>query len=265
MTRLRTVGVIQARMSSSRLPGKALMDLGGMPLLAFMVERVARATSLDDIIIATSTHPSDDPLDTAMTKLGRCVFRGSLDDVLARFVGAAEASSADIIVRMTGDCPLIDPELIDLVVAAIKDGLGTYASNSSPPSYPDGLDCEAFTAELLMRAHREARRPSEREHVTPFMRLPGKAQCAVISSAIDLSALRWTVDYVDDLELVRKMVEGLGRQAILADRFDYLRVFEQLGHSALRHRHDRNEGYLASLANDKKQPDARTIEHSVEL
>lgn len=250
VTRPRSVAILQARMSSSRLPGKVLMPLADRSLIAFMIERVRRATAIDELVLATSVETSDDPLVDAIERLGVRVVRGPLDDVLARFGMAAELAGADIVVRLTGDCPLIDPVLIDRVVAKIASGEALYASNCVPATYPDGLDCEAFGADLLNRAVREATLASEREHVTPWIRQFAGDRSASIECAIDLSGLRWTVDYPEDLQTVRAMVDYLGHQALSADLFDLLRAYDALGGATTGH--DRNEGYAKSLAADNK-------------
>lgn len=250
LTRPRSVAILQARMSSSRLPGKVLMPLAGRPLIAFMIERVRRASAIDDLILATSVEASDDPLVDAAERIGVGVVRGPLDDVLARFGMAAELANADIVVRLTGDCPLIDPAVIDRVIAKIASGEALYASNCVPATYPDGLDCEAFGADLLHRAVREAKLASEREHVTPWIRQFAADRSASIECAVDLSGLRWTVDYPEDLQTIRAMVDYLGDRALYADLFDLLRAYDALGGAATSH--ERNEGYTKSLAAENK-------------
>lgn len=247
-SRPRTVAILQARMSSSRLPGKVLMPVGGLPLVVFMIERVRQSQSIDELVLATSVEASDDPLVDAVQKIGVRVVRGPLDDVLARFEKAADLAQADIVVRLTGDCPLIDPRLIDRVVAEIASGAALYASNCVPATYPDGLDCEAFSAGLLRRAARDARLQSEREHVTPWIREAASERSANIECAVDLSGIRWTVDYPEDLQNVRAMVDYLGPRAAQADLFDLLRAHDVLGGQQASH--NRNEGYAKSLAAD---------------
>lgn len=243
-----TLAVLQARLSSSRLPGKVLMPVGGMPMICFMIERLRRARSIDRLVLATSAEPSDDDLAEAVAACGIEVVRGPLDDVLARFALALERYPADIVVRLTGDCPLIDPALVDRVVECVASGRAAYASNCIPPTYPDGLDCEAFRADLLERAASEARLPSEREHVTPWIRTAAADQSEPVRCSADLSSLRWTVDYADDLELVRRMVDHLGADAPGADLFDLLRAYDAVEKPSAAH--SRNEGYQKSLASD---------------
>ena len=251
--RPRTVAIIQARMSSSRLPGKVLMPIAGRPAILVMCERVRRARGIDALCVATSVDPSDDPLAACLGEAGIPVHRGSLDDVLDRFRTAGRAHGAEVAVRLTGDCPLIDAGLIDRVVALVAEEGCDYASNIEPPTYPDGLDVEAMTMAALEAAAAEARLGSEREHVTPFIRnRPERFRSGLISSPIDLSALRWTVDYADDLALVRRLAEGVD-DPLAADRYDFLRVYEALGLSGVAHA--RNEGLASSVARDAGGPD----------
>lgn len=258
MTRLRTLAVVQARMSSGRLPGKVLAPIAGRPGILFMYERLLRARRLDGICLATSVDSSDDPLAEAARGAGMPVFRGSLDDVLDRFVGAARLHGSEIVVRLTGDCPLIDPDLVDRVVALLDEEGYDYVTNGNPPSFPDGLDAEAVRREALESAGVEASFGSEREHVTLFIRnRPERFRCGNLRSPFDLSALRWTIDYQDDLELVRQLVGGVKGDPILADRFDFLRAYDELGLGTAAH--PRNEGLAASLAQDRAQDRPGTI------
>lgn len=248
----RRVAVIQARMSSTRFPGKVLAPLAGMPMIAFMVERVRTARLVDHIVVATSTDPSDDALAAELAVRGIDCFRGSLDDVLDRFVQCARAAKADHVVRLTGDCPLMDGDLVDRALAELASGDADYVSNVAPPSYPDGLDVECFTMAVLERAWREARLPSEREHVTLYLRsgAPGLRARNWCGTA-DYSALRWTVDHLDDLAHVAALVRactspnGESRPAGF-DRFDVYRAIEKhdFGVGA---DHVRNEGLIKSL------------------
>lgn len=204
------LGVLQARASSSRLPGKVLMPILGEPMLTRQLERIGRANRLDAITVATSDQPSDDPIATLCAKQGVDCYRGDLDDVLGRFHGAATARGAQHVVRLTGDCPLIDPELIDALVELHTSGGYDYSSNVHPRTYPDGLDAEIFTVELLERAHGEARSPEERAHVTPFMyETAAGVRLGSLVDVEDRSHLRWTVDYPEDYEFVRRVFEAL--------------------------------------------------------
>lgn len=251
MTSPRRVAIIQARMSSSRFPGKVLAHLAGLPMIVFMARRVAHATRVDELIVATSTESSDDPLAHALAAHNVACFRGNLDDVLDRFVQAARHASADHVVRLTGDCPLMDPDLVDHGLAELARRGHDYVANVLPPSYPDGLDVECMTMQALETAWRDARKPSEREHVTPFIR-EGQSglQASGWQGSADLSALRWTVDHPDDLDHVAALIragESLGLSPEHMDRFDFLRIIER-GLAGDQAAHSRNEGYAKSLA-----------------
>ncbi|QDT15553.1 cytidylyltransferase domain-containing protein [Alienimonas californiensis] len=214
--RPKVVAVIQARMSSARLPGKVLQPLAGEPMLHRVVERVRAAHHvdrpiIDETIVATSNDASDDPLQAWCEERGvRCV-RGSLHDVLARYQTAAVVAEADVIVRITSDCPLIDPSVTGRVIAAYlaADPPVAYASNTDPTrTYPRGLDVEVFSAEALGIAHREDDNPAWREHVTQFLcRQPERFPRTCVTADEDASAHRWTVDTPEDLELVRRIYD----------------------------------------------------------
>lgn len=213
---MRTIAILQARMSSSRFPGKVLADLDGVPMVVFMTARVAQCPALDRVIIATSDEPSDTPLAEAAKAHGLTVFRGPLEDVLGRFVRVQAAEKADVIVRMTGDCPLADPGVIgDLIALRAREG-ADYASNVAPRSYPHGLDCEVFTASALARAELHARDDYDREHVTPWLRSDEAGlKCANLQQAHDQSSMRLTVDHPEDLEVIRRIVAGTHKDASL--------------------------------------------------
>ena len=204
------VAVVQARMSSSRLPGKVLADIGGEPSLALLLARLSRADSLDEIVVATSDGSDDDRVASQAERSGARAYRGPLDDVLGRFTGAI-GDHDGAVVRITADCPLVDPALVDGVVGLL-DGNAVYASNIEPRSFPVGLDVEAVRAGTLRELARTATDPSDREHVTLAIRRdPDRYPREALSSGRDdLSGLRWTVDTPDDLKRVRGIVNALG-------------------------------------------------------
>lgn len=248
-----TLAFIQARMSSSRFPGKVLALLDGVPMIVFMARRVASAKRIDEVVIVTSTDPSDDALADCLEAAGLRHFRGTLDDVLKRFADAARQFDADEIVRLTGDCPLIDPAVIDAVIDARRTADADYASNVDPPTYPDGLDVECFSREALERADRLATSPAQREHVTPWMRDDGSGLRRTNVRAIaDFSHLRLTVDYPDDLEAVRIVVRGVVGPAF--DLFDLLRALACRPDIATLNQHSRNEGLAKSLGHPLSSP-----------
>ena len=245
----KTVAFIQARMSSSRFPGKVLADVAAQPMISFMVGRARRAETLDEVVVITSDHSSDDPLATVLAQLGIPLFRGDLEDVLKRYADAAYAYGARTVVRLTGDCPLIDPSVIDSVVCALARTEADYCSNIDPPTYADGLDVECFTREALDRAHHRARRPAEREHVTLWMRgTESNLRRTNVVALVDTSQLRLTVDYPDDLHVVRRIVEALGSQQNVFDYYDILRCLDANRDLLEVNRHARNEGLAKSLA-----------------
>ena len=244
----RRVAIIQARVTSSRLPGKVLMPLLGLPSIVFMVHRVRQSRRLDHVVVATSTEGSDDALAAVLADAGIDCFRGSLHDVLDRFVGAARGARADHVVRLTGDCPLTDFDLIDKALELLATQPVDYVSNVDPPTYPDGLDVEAFTCDALVTAHREARETAQREHVTPFIReRKDRFRSLCWRGMSDLSALRWTVDHQDDLDHVRSLLGRLDAPTPTSfDRFDLYRVCERAGLSGAQPSHQRNEGMMKS-------------------
>lgn len=206
----RVTAILQARVSSTRLPGKVLRPLLGEPMLARQIERVQRCQQIDQLVVATSEDSSDDPLAAWCAEHGIACFRGSLPDVLARFYHAAQAYPAEHIVRLTGDCPLADPGIIDAVIVAhLRGGYG-YTSNVDPPTFPDGLDVEVMQARWLTQAFQQAQLPSQREHVTPWVRqhVPADQQHCLRHDE-DLSALRWTVDEPEDFVLIEKVYQAL--------------------------------------------------------
>ena len=251
----RRVAVIQARMSSTRFPNKVLAPLAGMPMIIFMIERVRQARLVDHVVVATSTDPTDDRLAAELAVHGIDCFRGDLNDVLDRFVQCARAAKADHVVRLTGDCPLMDADLVDRALSELATGDVDYVSNVAPPTFPDGLDVECFTMDALEKAWRDAKLPSEREHVTLYLRsgVPG-IRVRNWSGTADYSALRWTVDHPDDLQHVDLLVQACQRDEGKLpptgfDRFDLFRAIEKhaFGEGAS---HDRNEGLAKSLATE---------------
>jgi spore coat polysaccharide biosynthesis protein SpsF len=206
------VAVVQARMTSTRLPGKVLMDLEGAPLLERQLARLARCRSLDEVVLAVTVNAADDPLVALADRLGLRWFRGSEDDVLARYVGAAREADASEVVRVTSDCPLIDPGEVDRVVDALRADVDYAANVVEPRTLPRGLDCEALWRDVLERVGRMATSPAAREHVTWFVHSerPDLFAIARVAGGVEAPDLRWTVDTPADLALVRRLYADLG-------------------------------------------------------
>ncbi|MBZ5722043.1 MAG: glycosyltransferase family protein [Acidobacteriia bacterium] len=210
---MRVVAIIQARMGSTRLPGKVLKDLGGDTVLARVVSRVRRCRLVNEVVVATSRDPANDVILKECQRLETRVFRGSERDVLERYYQAACEVQADVVVRITSDCPLIDPQLTDDTIRVFIDQHCEYASNVFPRTYPRGLDVEVFSSGALMRAWREARSPHEREHVTPyFYEHPEWFPQASLRGSADYSKHRWTLDTAEDLQLIRAIYSRMGNR-----------------------------------------------------
>jgi len=210
---VKRVIIVQARLGSTRLPGKVLMDLAGRPMLAQQIVRLRRCRQAEAIVIATTTNPLDDPIVALAEAEGLACYRGSEQDVLSRYVEAARMVRAEIVVRVTADCPLIDAAVTDHVVEILTAGPEScdYATNTLERTYPRGLDVEALTMEALERCHRLATTEQDREHVTSLIRRSAGDQFRVVSvkDAHDNSDLRWTVDTQADMDLMRRIYAGL--------------------------------------------------------
>ena len=202
---MKVLAIVQARMGSTRLPNKVMKPISGVPMIELILSRLVRAKEVDQIIVATSIDKINLPLVTHVQKLGYFCVQGSENDVLDRYVQAAKAYQADVVVRITGDCPLVDPELVDEVIRRFKTANVDYFSNIAPPTYPDGLDIEVFTFKSLENASQETTDLFDREHVTSYLRKPGKYKTKAMQHSEDLSALRWTVDEPVDLEAIEKV------------------------------------------------------------
>jgi len=219
------VAIIQARMSSKRLPGKVLEPILGRPMILHQLERAARA-DLDRVIVATSVEAADDELARVVEQAGYACERGALDDVLARFHGAAMAAQAAHVVRLTADCPLVDHRIVDALVRLHVAAGNDYTSNTLQRTYPDGLDVEVMTMGALTRASAEARLPAEREHVTPYIYgHPESFKLGGLEHSENLARYRWTVDYPEDLEVIRAVFADLAGSAPDFSMQDVLALF----------------------------------------
>jgi spore coat polysaccharide biosynthesis protein SpsF len=226
---VRVVVVIQARMGSTRLPGKVLLPLAGTPLVWHVVDRARRIARVDHVLVATPTGAEDDPLVSYLEDAAIAVFRGSEADVLDRYLRAAEDAGAEVIIRITADCPLISPMVASTVVARFLDASPPvdYASNSHPLTYPRGLDTEVFSVDALRRAATEADSEPEREHVTLHLyRHPERFRLLSVTDEVDRSDLRWTVDTPEDYALVSRIFDALYPTNPRFDLPDVLEVLE---------------------------------------
>lgn len=244
--------IVQARLGSRRLPGKTLADICGRPLLFHVIERIRPSRWVEEIVVATTDAREDRPVLDLARQCGAVGFAGSADDVLDRYYRAARAVSADIVLRVTADDPFRDPVLMDRVVEALQtDDALDYAATDS--SYPEGAGCEAFTFRALEKAWRRAHLPSEREHVTPFLRKhPERFKPATIAGDSDLSRHRWTLDYPADLHFAREIYARLHRPGRVFTMEEMLALLDAEPHlSNINNGIPRDEGYARSLALDE--------------
>jgi len=248
--------IVQARMGSSRLPGKTLADICGRPMLGRLVDRARRIPGVEQVVIATTDRPADKAILSFAQAEGLPASAGSERDVLDRIYRAASRFGVSVIVRVTPDCPMLDPEVSGRVVAEFHrlDGRVDYVSNVHPPTFPDGLDTEVFSREALEVAWREARLPSDREHVTPFIwRQPERFRLANVANVTDLSALRWTVDTAADLDFARAVYAALEDSGGAFGMDQVLRLLDSRPElSLINAGQRRNEGLERSLAADRR-------------
>jgi len=251
------MAVIQARMSSTRLPGKVLMTICGKPILQLQLERVKNCSTLDKVIIATSTDSSDDAIERFCKENNVYCYRGSLDDVLDRFYNAAELFQPEHILRLTGDCPLTDPDVLSGLIKFYFNGNFDYASNTLKPTFPDGLDCWVFRKELLDKAWNDAKLPSEREHITIFFNNNiEKFHVGSYEQEFDYSDFRWTVDEPEDIELVTKIFEQLYPNNPAFCMNDVIElILNDQSLKEINSKFIRDEGLIKSLEADKKFSD----------
>lgn len=207
---MKTAVIVQARQTSTRLPGKVLLELNGRTVLSHVLERCQEIPGADVVCCAVPEGAEHDLVAREAKACGAVVTRGSLDDVLARYYDAAKELGADVIMRVTSDCPMIDPQLCGQVLSAVVSGDADYASNNMPPSYPHGLDCEAFTFDLLEQANQEAQSTFDREHVTTYIRTHSGVRTANIEGpGGDVIHHRWTLDTAQDLSFMEALFERL--------------------------------------------------------
>jgi spore coat polysaccharide biosynthesis protein SpsF (cytidylyltransferase family) len=249
---MKNVIMIQARMESSRLANKAMILIDGRPVIGYLLKRVQRVRIVDAVVVVTSYHRRNDPLADYVKRSGFAVFRGEEEDVLDRYYQAARTYGAETIVRIMGDCPLIDPQVIERVMKEHMVGDYDYVSNVMDPTFPDGMEVEVFNFAALEKSWEEARSPSQREHVTLYMRNQSEFKKANVTHVPDLSAERWVLDTPQDLQVIEGILTGLYRyrpdftmQDILAFKAENPGLFE------INKAITRQEGYLRSLAESR--------------
>ncbi len=204
---MKVTAIVQARMGSTRLPGKVMKLINGMPVIELLLKRLSTSKEIDQIIVATSDDRRNEPLKAHVVGLGFECELGSEDDVLERFYHTAKKYNSEMVIRITGDCPFVDPDLVDSVVKRFKDTGVDYCSNIAPATYPDGMDVEAFSFIALENAHLNSKSSFEREHVTPYIRESGLFKTANFSFSQDLSSLRWTLDEPEDFIVIQRVFE----------------------------------------------------------
>jgi len=251
---MKITAIIQARVRSTRLPGKVLKKILGKTILQYGIERIKKAKYVENVVVATTINKEDLDIVKLMNKLGVDVYRGSEKDVLDRYYQAAKHFKAKHVARSTSDCPIIDPQIIDAVAQSYFESQADYCSNTLDETFPDGQDIEIFKFTALENAWKNAKLLSEREHVTPYIKKhPKKFKLISFKNKIDLSNKRWTVDKPADFELIRAIIEALYPKNPDFQMKDVLKFLsknpdlEKLNQNIIR-----NQGYLKSLKKDKK-------------
>jgi UDP-2,4-diacetamido-2,4,6-trideoxy-beta-L-altropyranose hydrolase len=251
MTSGKTAIIVQARLGSTRLPGKILQTLGNQTVLAHCVQRLRQVKGADQVVIATTDKTSDDSVAAAAASYGATVFRGDEQDVLARYLGAARAVNADVIMRVTSDCPLIDADICDAVLQLRAERGADYAANNMPRLFPHGLDCEAFTRAALERAASEATDPYDREHVTPWLRrMPGLRRANLTGPGWPANQHRWTLDFPEDLDFFREIFAHLPLDHLVS----WQDVLSLIGRDRTRAAANSRHRVAPAMANDPEAP-----------
>ena len=251
---MKVLAITQARYGSTRLPAKVLKEVNGETLLELHLKRILQAKKITKLKVATTTEEGADKIVEIAHRVGVETYKGSVDDVLERFFFAARDEAPDYVVRITSDCPLIDPKEIDKVIEACIFNDLDYASNTLNPTYPDGIDTEVFRFSALERAYNEALLKSEREHVTPYIKKNSSFNGGTlftsvnVESPIESSEYRITVDTQEDFMVVKELLENVGKEADWIDYIKYLDSNQRV--RDLNNSHMRDEGYAKSLLND---------------
>jgi len=245
----KNICIIQVRLGSIRLPGKVLKKIGDKCLLEYEIDRVKQAKKIDKIVIATTLSPEDEKIEELCDRVGVDCFRGSENDVLGRYFQCAQKySEYENIIRITGDCPLIDPAVIDQIVEIFEKNNCDYASNVEVETFPDGMDAEVFKKSTLGEAAEKAKLASEREHVTPYIRKNAKLKMN-LTSEVDFSEFRLTVDNQEDFEVIDFLIKTIGPEKGYKDYVSVLVKHPEIRQKNLQIK--RNEGYIKSLKEDK--------------
>ena len=249
--------IVQARMGSTRLPGKVLMNLAGKPVLWHIITRLQKVAHLDSIWVATTTENEDDRIEEACRMWNIPVYRGSRDDVLSRYYECAKCigmqrGKEDYIVRITADCPLIDPTIVDILIEKAVHGHYDYISNIDPPTFPDGLDAEVIKFDAMETSIKKAQLKSEREHVTPYIRKNKTFLKFNYSHKPDLSNIRLTLDTYKDYKMITAIYESLYHEGGVISLKDILELLDSRSDIlAINAQFKRNEGYEKSLSQDR--------------
>jgi len=244
--------IIQARMGSSRLPGKVLMDSGhGKPLLYYVVNQLQHCEKVKNLVIATTTNQEDDEIEKFANNNSVSIFRGSEKDVLDRYFQCAKKYSFSTIVRITADCPLIDPQIVDRVIEKFFSGSYDYATNTLIHTFPIGTDVEVFSFSALERTWKHAELPSEREHVTPYIRKSGNFKIVNVENDTNISELRLTVDRIEDVKLIKEILNNISTSPIYLK--NVLELFTRKPELIKINSHiNHNEGFNKSLKEDQE-------------
>ena len=250
---MKKAAIIQARMGSTRLPGKVLMQIEDKPLIGHIISRVQQSAYVDDIILATTTDSADDQLVAYAQEIGVKVYRGETANVLSRYYNAAKENNVDVIIRVTADDPFKDPVVIDKLIEAYVAGDYDYVSNTIEPSYPEGLDIEVFSFSALEKCFKQAQEDFEKEHVTPYIWMhPEKFKLLNVKNDKDLSDIRLTVDTAEDIVFAKEIYKNLYHKKKMFRLNDVLDLFEHKPELlSMMPRIVRNQGLIKSMGNKK--------------
>lgn len=250
---MKIVAIIQARMGSTRLPGKMMLKILEKPIIQYVFDRVKLSQLINEIWLATTVNSEDDVLAEWAASNGEKFYRGSSDDVLDRYYQTAKLACADVVVRITGDCPLTDGEVIDGVVGEYLKGGCDYVCNTQPPTYPDGLDTEVFAFSVLEKAWKEAELNSEREHVTPYIwKHPEIFKIKNVTYGLNLNNLRWTLDTMEDFEFIKLVIQEAARLDDFSIKTILKIVSDHPEWQEINSKFKRNEGYAKSLREEQR-------------